>query len=102
MQKLHQPENDGRAWPNIKAGISRQRDVPGDGEIREIDGEPYVMEMLQKQDSQNFIDEDGCKKLIGSLMKYNHMVYMDALTGVYNRRYFEDEIKIRPTQRESL
>ena len=59
----------------------------------EIDGEPYVMEMLQKQDSQNFIDEDGCKKLIGSLMKYNHMVYMDALTGVYNRRYFEDEIK---------
>ena len=35
-------------------------------------------------------------------MKYNHMVYMDALTGVYNRRYFEDEIKIRPTQRESL
>lgn len=59
----------------------------------EIDGEPYVMEMLQKQDSQNFIDEDGCKKLIGSLMKYNHMIYMDALTGVYNRRYFEDEIK---------
>ena len=58
----------------------------------EIDGEPYVMEMLQKQDSQNFIDEDGCKKLIGSLMKYNHMIYMDALTGVYNRRYFEDEI----------
>ena len=56
----------------------------------EIDGEPYVMEMLQKQDSQNFIDEDGCKKLIGSLMKY---VYMDALTGVYNRCYFEDEIK---------
>lgn len=33
----------------------------------EIDGEPYVMEMLQKQDSQNFIDEEGCKKLIGSL-----------------------------------
>lgn len=59
----------------------------------EIDGEPYVMEMLQKQDSQNFIDEDGCKKLIGSLMKYNHMIYTDALTGVYNRRYFEDEIK---------
>ena len=26
-------------------------------------------------------------------MKYNHMVYMDALTGVYSRRYFEDEIK---------
>ena len=59
----------------------------------EIDGEPYVMEMLQKQDGKNFIDEEGCKKLAGSLMKYNHMVYMDALTGVYNRRYFEDEIK---------
>lgn len=59
----------------------------------EIDGEPYVMEMLQKQDSQNFIDEEGCKKLIGSLTKYNRMVYTDALTGVYNRRYFEDEIK---------
>ena len=59
----------------------------------EIDGEPYVMEMLQKQDGKNFIDEEGCKKLAGSLMKYSHMVYMDALTGVYNRRYFEDEIK---------
>lgn len=59
----------------------------------EIDGEPYVMEMLQKQDSQNFIDEDGCNKLIGRLMKYDRLVYTDALTGVYNRRYFEDEIK---------
>lgn len=59
----------------------------------EIDGEPYVMEMLQKQDGKNFIDEEGCKKLAGSLMKYSHIVYMDALTGVYNRRYFEDEIK---------
>lgn len=59
----------------------------------EIDGEPYVMEMLQKQDSQTFIDEEGCKKLIGRLTKYNRMVYTDALTGVYNRRYFEDEIK---------
>ena len=59
----------------------------------EIDGEPYVMEMLQKQDSQSFIDEAGCKKLIGRLTKYNRMVYTDALTGVYNRRYFEDEIK---------
>ena len=59
----------------------------------EIDGEPYVMEMLQKQDSQNFVDEDGCNKLIGRLMKYDRLVYTDALTGVYNRRYFEDEIK---------
>ena len=59
----------------------------------EIDGEPYVMEMLQKQDSQNFVDEDGCNKLIGRLMKYDRLVYTDALTGVYNRRYFEAEIK---------
>ena len=48
----------------------------------EVDGNPYVMEMIQplEPDSDALSHED--KRL-----------YTDALTGVYNRRFYEDELR---------
>lgn len=59
----------------------------------EIDGKPYVMEMLKKLDEQTLIDTLGYEKIIERLSIYNEKLYKDALTGAYNRRYYEDEIK---------
>ena len=59
----------------------------------EIDGQPYVMELLRKMDEEFLVDLENRDRLIEKLSGYNEKLYQDALTGVYNRRYYEDRIK---------
>lgn len=59
----------------------------------EIDSEPYVMEMLKKLDENTLTDEKGYEKLTEKLTVYSEKLYRDVLTGVYNRRYFEEKVK---------
>ena len=58
-----------------------------------IDGSPYVMEMIQNLDESIQIDQEGYDKLISKLSGYNEKLYTDVLTGIYNRRFFEEKIK---------
>ena len=59
----------------------------------EIDGVPCVMEMVHRLDNENLIDNDGRRILMNNLTGYKNELYRDPLTGVYNRRYYEDNIK---------
>ena len=59
----------------------------------EIDGQPYVMELLRKMDEEFLVDLENRDCLMEKLSRYNEKLYQDALTGVYNRRYYEDRIK---------
>lgn len=59
----------------------------------EIDGVPYVMEMINHLDREVLVDDDGKNRLLNEISGYNDKIYKDALTGVYNRRYFEEKIK---------
>lgn len=59
----------------------------------EIDGKPYVMELINAMKSDALMDEDGRTELIKQLSGYNRELYTDALTGIYNRRYYEERIK---------
>lgn len=59
----------------------------------EIDGKPYVMELLKQLDDDTMLDLEGHDKLLSKLTMYTEKLYKDALTGAYNRSYYEDEIK---------
>ena len=59
----------------------------------EIDGRACVLEMLKKMDSDLLVDAYGRKKLMHALDDYQTRLYKDALTGVFNRSYYEDEVK---------
>lgn len=59
----------------------------------EIDDEACVMELVKHLDNDTLIDTDGRDKLVGKLQGYQDKLYIDPVTGVYNRRYFEDEIR---------
>ena len=59
----------------------------------EIDDEPCVMELVRYLADDTLIDMDGRDKLVGKLKGYQDKLYRDPLTGIYNRRYFEDEIR---------
>ena len=62
----------------------------------EIDGVPQVMELVRELDEDTLIDADGREKLVGKMVQYDNKLYRDALTGAYNRRYFEDRVKNMP------
>lgn len=59
----------------------------------EIDDEACVMELVKHLENDTLIDTDGRDKLVGKLKGYQDKLYIDPVTGVYNRRCFEDEIR---------
>lgn len=59
----------------------------------EIEGIPYVVELVNKLDGDILINEDGRDEMLKELIRYDRELYMDALTGAYNRRYYEDQLK---------
>lgn len=59
----------------------------------EIDGEACVMELVKHLENDTLIDTAGRDKLVDKLKGYQDKLYIDPITGVYNRRYFEDEIR---------
>ena len=63
----------------------------------EIDGKAYVMELVKKLNEEFLLDAEGCEKLVRKLDGYNQDLYSDALTGSYNRRYYEERLKEKET-----
>lgn len=59
----------------------------------EIDDEPCVMELIRKLSPDAFVNVKEQKKLFEKLTGYREELYMDALTGAYNRRYYEEKLK---------
>ena len=59
----------------------------------EIEGILYVVELVNKLDGDILINEDGRDEMLKKLIRYDRELYMDALTGAYNRRYYEDQLK---------
>ena len=59
----------------------------------EIEGESCVIEMINRLDDETLMDSEGRQNLVSKLNSYSEELYRDALTGVFNRRYFEDQIR---------
>ena len=59
----------------------------------EVDGVPCVMEMISCLDGDTLLDAEGREALVKKFAHYRRELYTDALTGSYNRRYFEDQLK---------
>ena len=59
----------------------------------EVDGAPCVVEMISCLDDETLLDAEGREALVKKFAHYRRELYTDALTGSYNRRYFEDQLK---------
>ena len=59
----------------------------------EVDGVPCVVEMISCLDDETLLDAEGREALVKKFAHYRRELYADALTGSYNRRYFEDQLK---------
>lgn len=58
-----------------------------------IDGKPYIMEMINNLEDDDIIDSEDRENLLAELSGYADELYKDALTGVFNRRYYEDKVR---------
>ena len=56
----------------------------------EVDGRQCVLELVHAMPDSTLVETDDSEHLLSQLTGYDTMLYHDALTGVYNRRYYED------------
>lgn len=59
----------------------------------EIDGRASVIEMAKQLSGDSLISLNGHDEFAERLARNNSEIYIDALTGAYNRRYFEEYLK---------
>ena len=59
----------------------------------EIDGQPHVVEILNVLDVTTESSENAREQLTAQVRGYDEELYLDALTGACNRRYYENRIR---------
>lgn len=59
----------------------------------EIDGAPYVLEMVSQVTDDTLLGAYGKEQLVHDVAAYNRRLYVDPLTGAYNRHYFEEQLQ---------
>lgn len=59
----------------------------------EISGKPFILEMIYKDKDGVLLGAYGKTDFMDNIVNYNRQLYHDALTGVYNRRYYEEQTK---------
>lgn len=60
----------------------------------EVDGRPYVLELVQLLDDESLINPEDSEKLANKLLPYWDKLYLDPVTNrAFNRRYYEDVLK---------
>lgn len=59
----------------------------------EIDGKPSVIEMIREFDSDFIAEYSRESSRIPKLDDYYDKIYIDILTGCYNRRFYEERLK---------
>ena len=56
----------------------------------EVDGRPYSLELVKRIKSDDMFEREN---VLNQLLVRNRQVYMDSVTKVYNRRYYDERLK---------
>lgn len=57
----------------------------------EVDGRPYSLELVKRIKSDDMFEREN---VLNQLLVRNRQVYMDSVTKVYNRRYYDEGSRI--------
>lgn len=58
----------------------------------EVDECPYILEMVSKVSDETLFGAYGRDKFMQTISEHNRKMYIDSLTGAYNRLYYEEQI----------
>lgn len=59
----------------------------------EIDSESYMLEMVSKVTDETLFGAYGKNDFVETISTYSKKMYVDSLTGAYNRHYYEEQIQ---------
>ena len=59
----------------------------------EVDGYPYSLEIVDQITEETLLGGHGKDEVIKYITSHNHKLYVDILTGIYNRRYYEEQLR---------
>lgn len=62
----------------------------------EVEGEPFVIEMVAKLTEETMLGAWGSNDFAETIIRYNRKLYLDALTGAYNRQYYDEQLAALP------
>jgi putative two-component system response regulator len=58
-----------------------------------IGGQAYALEMVSRVSDEAMLCGYGSDKLVDAIADHNKTLYIDPVTEVYNRRYYEEQLK---------
>lgn len=58
-----------------------------------VDGKPYVLELANYVDCDTMFSGSERQDVLGRIAAHNRQLYIDPVTGIYNRRYFDDKLR---------
>lgn len=59
----------------------------------EVDGQPFVLEMMSCITDGVLFGAKGKNEFAEAITNYNRKLYLDPLTGAYNRQYYEEQLR---------
>ena len=59
----------------------------------EVDGQPFVLEMMSCITDGVLFGAKGKNEFAEAITNYNRKLYVDPLTGAYNRQYYEEQLR---------
>ena len=62
----------------------------------EIEGDPYVIEMIAKLTDETMLGAWGANDFVETISRHNKKLYLDSLTGAYNRQYYDEQLAALP------
>ncbi|WP_432647979.1 GGDEF domain-containing protein [Mitsuokella sp.] len=68
----------------------------------EVDGRPCVLENILHLDDKMLIGAYGKNEFVSKITHYNDQVFKDSLTGVYNRRYYDEQVSALTVQAAAM
>ena len=61
-------------------------------EYIEIEDQPYMLEMVLKVTDETLFGAYGQNDFVQKITEYNQKLYIDPLTGIYNRYYYDEQL----------
>ena len=58
-----------------------------------VDGQPFSLELVSKITDETLLGAYGKEELVETISNFNQKMYTDPATGIYNRRYYEEQLK---------
>lgn len=58
-----------------------------------VDGAPYILELASYVDHDAMFSLNEKQEVLNTIAAHNRQLYIDPVTGVYNRRYYDDRLR---------